>query len=182
MSFARGYSRHAMVAPGTFNIVTGIPYGLREVLAEGTRLEDAARGYARDSLGETIIESQFQRGAAMRGFDFLSFTGTGSNSRLFINEVKNVTGRARGSKFTVFGLGWGGSSVFDKALDQAQRAISNAGLDKATTDALLRQLRPGGNAAIRLIGNAAKKTHFAPSVLERIRHATGFIVGEGFSL
>jgi hypothetical protein len=118
----------------------------------------------------------------MRGFDFLSYTGTGSNARLFINEVKNVTVRVRGSKFTVFGLGWGGGPVFTEAVLNAQTAILNHGLDKATTEALLRQLSPGGNAAIRLIGNSAKKTYFAPSVLERIGHATGFIVGEGFSL
>jgi hypothetical protein len=111
----------------------------------------------------------------------VSFSGTGRNAKLFINEVKNVTGRVRGSKFTVFGLGWGGGGVFDDAIVQSRKAIATAGLDKTTRKVLLDQLE-NKTATIRLIGNSAKGTSFASSVIERVRYATKFISIEGFNL
>ncbi len=147
-----------------------------------TEFEKRAAQYAANELGETVIQSQIRQGAVNKGFDFISFTGTGKNSRLFINEVKNVTGKVASSSFSVFGLGKSQLKSFDNALSLARTAIYDAGLDKRTRDALIDQLLPGGGAAIRLIGSQSKGTVFNPYVNDLIGKTTGFITGEGFHL
>ncbi len=144
-----------------------------------TKFEQRAQVAARQ-LGETVIQSQVKQGAVNRGFDFLSFTGTGKNARLFINEVKNVAGKVATRSFSTFGLGKSGLKSFNQSLGFATEAINSAGLGRATTNALLNQLAPGGNAAIRLIGSQAKGTVFNPFVNDLIGQTTNFITGEGF--
>ncbi|MEA2572468.1 MAG: hypothetical protein QOI24_4469 [Acidobacteriota bacterium] len=144
----------------------------------GEGAEALAKSIASEG-GESIIESQFQRGAASRGFDFLSFTGEGASARLLINEVKREAGRVGSRRFTTFGLGRSGERTFREAIAVAQQRIATANLDFATRSALLAQLR-GGTARIRLIGG--RNTIFDAGVLTRIGQRTGFITGHGFSL
>jgi hypothetical protein len=141
----------------------------------GAAGEWSAKRIAR-SLGETVIESQVKRGAVETGFDFLSFTGKGSAARLFINEVKKVSGAVAATKFSTLGLGRSGRTTLRQALDDAEAAIIRAGLDDLTTRTLVAQLRSGAN--VRLIGRA--DTIFNPHILEQIGSATGLITGQGF--
>lgn len=149
---------------------------MNQIGGEGAEL--AAQRIAGD-LGETIIETQFQRGAAPRGFDFLSFTGRGFEARLFINEVKLEAGRVGSRRFTTFGLGRSGMRTFDEAMRVAQQRIASSGVDFATQQALLGHLR-GGTANIRLIGG--RNTIFDPQINQVIGSRTGFIIGQGFTL
>ncbi|MDP9191460.1 MAG: Ig-like domain-containing protein [Acidobacteriota bacterium] len=164
---------------------TGITDGLAPMLrrtqanlSRGNAMETLARQGARDA-GETIIETQFRRGAATRGFDFLSFSGEGANARLFINEVKHEGGRVGSRRFTSFGLGRSGMQTFDDAFRVAQQRIARAGFDRATQEALLGQLR-SRTARIRLIGG--QRTVFDPLINQAIGARTGFITGQGFML
>ena len=197
LPFARGFSRALVNGPflassdlystAILGILRGGKGGVQELLEQSRRFERVARGYVRNELNETVIRTQQRVGAADRGFDFISFSGTGANAKLFINEVKFVTGRARSRKFSVFNVGKtaGGkdrTGNFDTALGIARDAIIDLDLDRITRDALLRQLRPNGSAVIRLIGSTDKATHFDPKIIERIGKATGFVAGEGFNL
>jgi RHS repeat-associated protein len=147
-------------------------------LSRGSRAEQAARLMAREA-GETIIETQFLRGAATRGFDFLSFTGSGSEVRLFINEVKHYTGRVGSRRFATFGLGRSGQRTFREAMAVAEQRIVTSSLDFATQRALISQLR-SGRARVRLIGG--RNTVFDPHVMQRLGERTGFLTGQGFTL
>ena len=164
--------------------ITGAPQNPRSPiqveLELATDFENRAAQFAANELRETVIQSQVRQGAVNRGFDFLSFTGTGRDARLFINEVKNVTGRVASSSFSTFGLGRSGVKTFREAVGFAQAAIDNAGLDNATRLTLLNQVVPGGGAAVRLIGSQAKGTVFNPFVNDLIGQTTNFITGEGF--
>jgi hypothetical protein len=144
-------------------------------LEEGTLLEQQAK-LGRQLADEVIIESQYQQGAADKGFDFLSIKGSGQNAQLFINEVKDEFGRVGSRRFTALGLGKLGLATFNQATDVAEQAIrSSANLDPQTKATVLRQLRSGG-AKIRLIGS--ENTNFAPDVIRKIERFTGFVVEE----
>ena len=167
-------------------MAVGVRGGIQNLLAESRRFEDAARAYVQSKLGETVILSQRQVGSADVGFDFLSFAGSGATARLFINEVKNETGRVGTRRFSVFNLGRtplgrARTENLNNAIDIAIEAISDANLNRATEAALLAQLQ-GKTAAIRLIGSQIKGTRFDPRIVEKIGRTTGFVAGEGFNL
>ena len=65
------------------------------VLKLGGALKRKAKDFIQLNLGEALIESQYKRGIEGLGFDFLSFTGKGSNAKLFINEVRTTLARCR---------------------------------------------------------------------------------------
>jgi hypothetical protein len=154
---------------------------IQQELQEAINFERAAQSHVQ-SLGETVIQTQYAQGAVQRGFDFASFTGQGANAKLFINEVKNVAGEVAARSFSALGLGKSGVKSFEKALDATRRAVRAAGLDAATEQALLRQLQKGGSAVVRVIGSQAKGTVFDPNVLEAIGKTTKYIAGHGFNL
>jgi hypothetical protein len=150
----------------------------------GRLLEEKAKALVRKRFGETVIESQYKLGIEGLGFDFLSFTGRGKNVKLFINEVKDFSGKVPQTKFTMFGMGERGSRAFDDAMAAARKAIANTSLDSATKEALLDQLNSKGaaGAKIRLIGSEAKGTIFDPDINDLIGETTERIVGERFLL
>lgn len=152
---------------------------LRANNVKGSVFEAVAKKAAAET-GETVIESQFQRGAAVRGFDFLSVQGTGADAQLFINEVKDEIGRVGSRRFTTFGLGKSGKAPFDEAFKVARdRILADPRFDRVTRQTLLGQLE-NRTAKIRLIGGAA--TRFDPDIMNRIGQATGFSVEEGHLL
>lgn len=145
---------------------------VRRIVWQGHFGEQVARHYCRQVLGETLVDSQYKRGAALRGFDFLSYKGTGSKAQLYINEVKLYHGEVPERSFTVFGLGKGGRPVFREALQVARRRI-NAIPDKATREVLLKQL-DNGSAIIRIIQGPA--TTVPEKTLSSVARATGLAV------
>jgi hypothetical protein len=123
-------------------------------------------------MGEVVIESQFQQGAAKRGIDFLSVQGTGLNARLIVNEAKDYLGGVAAGRFSALGLGKGGPSVFDTNLRKAIDAIRASGFDEVTKNVLIKQLR-GKSATIRVV--TGPETVLRPDVLQRINRATGMV-------
>jgi hypothetical protein len=148
---------------------------LTKNMGKGAAGEAAAKRMYAD-LGEGIIETHYGNN---HGFDFASYTGKGAEARLFLNEVKSGSSRLRPSGFTTFGLGKSGEKTFRAAMLHAREAIEGAGLDQATTEALVDQLL-NRQARVRLIGGAG--TVFDPRITQRIGETTGFVTGEGFRL
>jgi len=100
--------------------------------------------------GETILETQFQQGAVIRGIDFASFLEGPGGVQLFLNEVKGTPGLVSPSRFTSLGMGRGGQRVFLENLAEVQRAIEMQVPRGPLREALLGEAQSGGT--IRLIG------------------------------
>jgi hypothetical protein len=133
------------------------------------------------SLGQSVIESQYMVGASPRGFDFLSFSGKGKDAKLYINEVKNWRGDVPANAFTA--LGTKNPAQLQKSLEAAENAIKNAkNLDPETKTALLAQLykRGASGPRIRLYGNS--KTTASNETFGTIESSTGLTISDFFLL
>ncbi|GMU32401.1 MAG: hypothetical protein HS101_15020 [Planctomycetia bacterium] len=102
-----------------------------------------------ESQGEIIVLTQFKRGAANRGFDFLSAARSPNGLEVFLNEVKNSTGLQFPSGLTALGLNRAGT--FDANLARAQAAVAEQVTDNALRTGILGALRQQ-NYSIRIIG------------------------------
>lgn len=135
---------------------------------QGILFENAAQKAVRQSGATVIGGTKVGKG----GFDFLSFTGTGTSAQLTINEVKNELGRVSGSKFTAFGQGRSGLRTLERNIRAGERAIMGAGLDRATRQTLLDQLRGrAGQANVRVIGSLGKETAVSSGVARDIQRS-----------
>jgi hypothetical protein len=146
--------------------------------AKGSAFEPIAK-QTLEGRGETVINSQRPRGPHINeGFDSLSYTGTGKDAKLFINDAKNVVGEVTVEDFRSFGLSGKTGKGYHPPPDTlarskriAQEAIESQVKDRATREALLDQLNGvgGAKATVRII---------APKGTPPISEATAQTVAE----
>jgi hypothetical protein len=118
---------------------------------DGRALERKAQ-QAAAADGEVVIQSQERKGAVDKGFDFLSYTGTGKDAKLFINEAKAYNGNVTETAFSCFGMGRRAKpTTLNESIKLAREAIIKQVPDAATREALLAQL-DNKTATVRLFG------------------------------
>ena len=130
--------------------------------------------------GETIIPSNPPVPPGMRrptpGFDFLSYQQLPNGQyQLFITEVKRFSNPISATRFTAFGLGRGGSPVFERNLDSARAQIQEI-TDQNIRVALLDQL-DNQTALIRVV---ARRGLVDNNVVNFIKDQTGFLTRLGY--
>jgi hypothetical protein len=120
------------------------------------------------------------QGPIPRGFDSLSYTGTGKQAKLYINDAKNYQGAVKEKDFSAFGLsgknGRPGAKPRDtlkESMDKAEDAIRAQVKDVATRDELIRQLR-GKSATVRIVAPATANIDDATRAA--VKAKTGFTV------
>src|SRR5262249_1496878 len=128
----------------------------------------------------TVINSQWMQGPIPRGFDSLSYTGTGKQAKLYINDAKDYKGAVTETDFSAFGLsgkkGRPGAKLPDtlkESMRRAEAAINEQVKDVATRDELIRQLR-AKEATVRIIGPATASIDDATRAA--VKAKTGFTV------
>ncbi len=145
----------------------------------GDDFEKSARRWARKQ-GERTLKTQW---GGNNGFDFISWTGTGKNAKLFINEVKAVNGKVRLGTITAFGFGSRGKDQVTRNVQETIKSIDKARrrgrIDLATATALQDQLR-SKTAKVRMIGLQGA-TKFPDNLRMNMRGFSGFYMASGNS-
>jgi hypothetical protein len=176
-------ARYARIAAGTAAVTLAKlgSVGLAQSLARFSRIPgfvgDVGEVIAQRAAlarGETVIQTQFTRGAAEVGFDFVSITGSGQGAQLFINEVKNVLGNV--SNVSALGLSRSGritESTLARNIAVAEERILEAArlgrITDETASVVLNQLKTEG-AVVRIIGNS--QTTMSSSTFTALYQAT----------
>jgi RHS repeat-associated protein len=147
--------------------------------AKGSAFEPRARA-ALEARHETVINSQEMQGPIPRGFDSLSYTGTGNQAKLYINDAKDYQGAVKERAFSAFGLsgkkgrpGANPPDTLKKSMDIAERAIKEQVKDDLTQRILLQQLREK-TATVRIIGPGTASIDDATRAA--VKAKTGFTV------
>jgi RHS repeat-associated protein len=158
-------------APGTGRLTLPKLVRLEQNVGAGRLGEAGARQFILRQ-GETIIETQFQEGAVLRGIDFASFVRGPQGPQLFLNEVSSTAGLRSPGTFTALGLGRGGPSIFRQNLRQVGASIRAQVADRSLRAELLRELQ---TAPVRLVGPRGFNVTDVAAV--RIHDLTGHPVG-----
>jgi hypothetical protein len=140
---------------------------LRANVARGELGEINALALQR-SLGETIVNTQFRQGAALRGFESVSAVETSTGFRVFVTDVKAIAGNVAPSRLSAFGLN--DPATFRLNILRAQGKIAEQVTDLPLQRAILQALEER-TFTVRILGPQGIRV--SPSTVSRLQTVTG---------
>jgi RHS repeat-associated protein len=120
------------------------------------------------SLGETIVNTQFRQGTALRGFESVSAVQTAAGLRVFVTEVKTIAGNVTPSRLSAFGLNR--AATFEGNISFAQRAVAGQVTDLPLQRTILQALEER-TFTVRILG--PRGIRVSPSTSSRLQTVTG---------
>ena len=140
---------------------------LRVNVARGEMGEINALALQR-TLGETIVNTQFRQGAALRGFESVSAVQTAEGLRVFVTDVKAIAGNVVPSRLSAFGLN--NPATFRLNVLRAQGAVEAQVTDPLIRNAIRSALEER-TFTVRIIGPPGIR--ISPTTELRIQAVTG---------